>query len=98
MDARTGPALQGARRSPVDEEEPAMPDALNTVVCEPTLTPRERQVLTLLAGGETYWGIGRRLGISPHTVDTHLRRLRDKTGTSNRTQLVVLAIQRGYLT
>ncbi|MEE1813308.1 response regulator transcription factor [Streptomyces sp. BE133] len=50
-----------------------MPDTLNTVVCEPTLTPRERQVLTLLAGGETYWGIGRRLGISPHTVDTHLR-------------------------
>ncbi|MFE5090770.1 response regulator transcription factor [Streptomyces sp. NPDC056638] len=75
-----------------------MPDALKTVVCEPTLTPRKRQVLTLLAGGETYWGIGRRLGISPHTVDTHLRRLRDKTGTTNRTQLVVLAIQRGYLT
>ncbi|MFB7553230.1 response regulator transcription factor [Streptomyces sp. NPDC056154] len=73
-----------------------MPDALNTAVCEPALTPRERQVLTL-AGGETSWGIGRRLGISPHTVDTHLRRLRDKTGTTNRTQLVVLAIQRGYL-
>ncbi|MGW1190178.1 response regulator transcription factor [Streptomyces sp. NPDC002559] len=74
-----------------------MSNTLRTASCEPTLTPRERQVLTLLAGGETYWGIGRRLGISPHTVDTHLRRLRDKTGTANRTQLVVLALQRGYV-
>ncbi|MBT2472525.1 helix-turn-helix transcriptional regulator [Streptomyces sp. ISL-66] len=74
-----------------------MPDILKAAVCEPALTPRERQVLVLLAGGETYCGIGRRLGISPHTVDTHLRRLRDKTGTANRTQLVVLALQRGYV-
>ncbi len=68
-----------------------------TIVSAPALTPREKQVLTLLAGGETYWNIGRQLGISRHTVDTHLRRLRDKTGTANRTQLVVLAMQRGYL-
>ncbi|WP_035800288.1 response regulator transcription factor [Kitasatospora mediocidica] len=70
---------------------------LETIVSAPALTPREKQVLTLLAGGETYWNIGRQLGISRHTVDTHLRRLRDKTGTANRTQLVVLALQRGYL-
>ncbi|MFD9337762.1 response regulator transcription factor [Streptomyces sp. NPDC060028] len=74
-----------------------MPDTLKAAVCEPTLTPRERQVLALLAGGETYCCIGRRLGISPHTVDTHLRRLRDKTGTANRTQLAVFALQRGYV-
>lgn len=53
--------------------------------------------MALLVGGETYCGIGRMLGISPHTVDTHLRRLRDKTGTANRTQLVVFALQRGYV-
>jgi DNA-binding CsgD family transcriptional regulator len=70
---------------------------LEVMVPEPALTPREREVLSLLVDGETYWNIGRRLGISRHTVDTHLRRLRDKTGTANRTQLVVLALQRGYL-
>ncbi|MFD9304068.1 response regulator transcription factor [Streptomyces sp. NPDC060048] len=74
-----------------------MPDTLKAADCAFTPTPRERQVLALLAGGETYCGIGRRLGISPHTVDTYLRRLRDKTGTVNRTQLVVLALQRGYV-
>ncbi|CAL2069009.1 MULTISPECIES: response regulator transcription factor [Actinomycetes] len=70
---------------------------LETIVSTPALTPREKQVLTLLVGGETNWNIGRQLGISRHTVDTHLRRLRDKTGTTNRTQLVALALQRGYL-
>ncbi|MFI6149303.1 helix-turn-helix transcriptional regulator [Streptomyces sp. NPDC051109] len=74
-----------------------MPDTLKAAASEPALTPRERQVLVLLAGGETYCRIGRRLGISPHTVDTHLRRLRDKTGTANRTQLAVFALQRGYV-
>ncbi|MFI5531153.1 response regulator transcription factor [Kitasatospora sp. NPDC051853] len=63
----------------------------------PALTPREKQILALLADGSTYWGIARQLGISRHTVDTHLRHLRHKTRTSNRTQLAVLALQHGYL-
>ncbi|MEV6394676.1 helix-turn-helix transcriptional regulator [Streptomyces sp. NPDC051907] len=70
----------------------------DTVASPPELTPREKQVLALLVGGETYWSIARKLGISPHTVDTYLRRLRSKTGTANRTQLVVLALQQGYVT
>ncbi|MET9498302.1 helix-turn-helix transcriptional regulator [Streptomyces sp. NPDC006552] len=55
------------------------------------ITPREKQVLSLLAEGLTYGSIARRLGISPHTVDTHLRRLREKTGAANRMQLAVLS-------
>ncbi|MEV4442386.1 helix-turn-helix transcriptional regulator [Streptomyces sp. NPDC049577] len=69
----------------------------HTSAVPPVLTPREQQVLALLADGETYWAIARRLGISRHTVDTHLRRLRTKTGAANRTQLAVLALQRGYV-
>jgi len=57
---------------------------------QPPLTHREKQVLSLLAEGLTYGSIARRLGISPHTVDTHLRRLRAKTGAANRMQLAVL--------
>jgi DNA-binding CsgD family transcriptional regulator len=64
--------------------------------CEASFTPRERQVLSQLPGGATYQVIARRLGISTHTVDTYMRRLRTKTGTTNRTQLAVLAIQLGY--
>ncbi|MFD3589801.1 response regulator transcription factor [Streptomyces sp. NPDC058683] len=63
----------------------------------PPLTSRERQVLALLSEGATDWAIAHKLGISRHTVDTYLRRIRGKTGTANRTQLVVLALQEGYL-
>jgi len=52
-------------------------------------------VLTRLAGGATYAAIARDLGLSPHTVDTYLRRLRAKTGAGNRTQLVLLALRLG---
>lgn len=58
----------------------------------PDLTPREREILAQLPGGATYQAIARRLGLSPHTVDTYLRRVRSKTGLTNRTQLVVLAL------
>ncbi|WP_327286410.1 MULTISPECIES: helix-turn-helix transcriptional regulator [unclassified Streptomyces] len=62
----------------------------------PSFTPREQQVLVLLSEGETYCRIASRLGISRHTVDTYLRHLRRKTGTTNRTQLAVLASQLGF--
>ncbi|MFE9561168.1 response regulator transcription factor [Streptomyces sp. NPDC006487] len=70
-----------------------MTDPLAT---SPQFSDRETDVLGLLIGGGTYCAIARQLGISPHTVDTYLRRLRVKTGTANRTQLVVLALQQGY--
>jgi DNA-binding CsgD family transcriptional regulator len=57
------------------------------------LTSREREILVKLCEGETYQAIARGLGISPHTVDTHIRRLRRKAGVTNRSQLVVLAMQ-----
>ncbi len=56
------------------------------------LSKRERQVLDLLAEGKTNDAIARRLTISPHTVDTYLRRIRAKTGISNRARLIVFAM------
>jgi DNA-binding CsgD family transcriptional regulator len=61
-----------------------------------SFTPRERQILAQLPGGATYQTIASHLGISPHTVDTYMRRLRVKLGVTNRTQLAVLAIQLGF--
>lgn len=66
-------------------------------VVHPALSPRERQILAELSDGATYQAIGRRLGLSPHTVDSYVRRLRSKTGTANRVQLTVLAFRLGYL-
>ncbi|MCC0100174.1 helix-turn-helix transcriptional regulator [Streptomyces flavotricini] len=63
----------------------------------PALTGRERQVLCMLSSGDTVSSIARQLGLSPHTVDTYLRRLRTKTGTANRTQLTVFAVRNGYV-
>ncbi|MFJ8011042.1 response regulator transcription factor [Streptomyces sp. NPDC096339] len=62
----------------------------------PTLTPREQEVLAYLAQGDTYRMIACRMGLSPHTVDTYLRRLRSKTGAANRTQLTHIAFRMGY--
>ncbi|WP_055527399.1 response regulator transcription factor [Streptomyces graminilatus] len=60
------------------------------------LSPREQEVLAHLAQGCTYRMIARRMGLSPHTVDTYVRRLRGKTGSVNRIQLAHLAFQLGY--
>ncbi|WP_369377937.1 response regulator transcription factor [Streptomyces sp. cg36] len=57
----------------------------------PAFTARERELLGHLAQGATDRAIARRMALSPHTVDTYLRRLRSKTGTSNRVQLAIVA-------
>ncbi|MEZ0069274.1 DNA-binding CsgD family transcriptional regulator/lambda repressor-like predicted transcriptional regulator [Streptacidiphilus sp. MAP12-20] len=58
----------------------------------PSFSPREIEVLEHLLKGVTYGTIARRLQLSPHTVDTYLRRIRAKTGSANRTQLALLAV------
>ncbi|MFF0294379.1 response regulator transcription factor [Kitasatospora sp. NPDC004615] len=52
---------------------------------------RELQVLHLVGEGASYATIARRLGLSPHTVDTYLRRIRAKSGVSSQVQLALLA-------
>lgn len=56
------------------------------------LSRREREVLVHLAEGHTYCTIARRMGLSIHTVDTYLRRIRGKTGATTRVQLAFLAM------
>ncbi len=52
---------------------------------------RELQVLHLVGEGASYAMIARRLGLSPHTVDTYLRRIRAKSGVTSQVQLALLA-------
>ncbi|WP_168161464.1 helix-turn-helix transcriptional regulator [Oceanicola sp. S124] len=54
-----------------------------------TLTPRERQVLRLLADGRPNKVIARELSVSAHTVKLHIHRIMGKLGVSNRTEAAI---------
>jgi|SRR6187200_2150421 two-component system response regulator DegU len=66
----------------------------------PTTTPlskREKQILQLVANGSTTKEVARDLGISPHTVKTHLERIFEKLGANDRAQAVAIAIRTGLV-
>jgi two-component system, NarL family, response regulator NreC len=57
------------------------------------LTPREREVLRLIALGHTSVEIAAKLGLSPRTIETHRARIHRKLGLDTRAELVHYAIQ-----
>ena len=61
------------------------------------LSPREREVIRLIAAGQSSKEIGRALAISPRTVDTYRDRLRDKLGLRSVAEVVLYAVQYGML-
>ena len=61
------------------------------------LTPREIEVLSLLAEGASNKSIGRRLGISVHTVKFHVASLLDKFEAIGRTDAVTHAVRLGLI-
>jgi DNA-binding CsgD family transcriptional regulator/tetratricopeptide (TPR) repeat protein len=61
------------------------------------LSPRESDVLRLLAGGRSNREIGRALFISEHTAANHVRSILRKTGCANRTEAASYAIRRGLV-
>lgn len=61
------------------------------------LTGREREVLALLAKGRSNREVGDALNISENTVRIHVSRILDKLGVADRTQAVLLAIQKGLV-
>jgi DNA-binding CsgD family transcriptional regulator len=64
---------------------------------EVLLTPRELEVLTLLAEGLSNKAIARRLGISVHTAKFHVGALIDKLDAVGRTDAVAHAARRGVI-
>jgi DNA-binding NarL/FixJ family response regulator len=62
------------------------------------LTPREREVLELIAEGLPNKAIARELGISEHTAKFHVGSVLGKLGASSRAEAVTLATRRGLLT
>jgi DNA-binding NarL/FixJ family response regulator len=63
----------------------------------PQLTERELEVLQLAAGGHTNREIGNRLSISARTVQVHLSNVFGKLGVGSRTEAVLYAVRRGWL-
>lgn len=64
---------------------------------EQQLTPREREILRLLADGLSSDEVAVAIHVSSETVRTHLRNAMTKLGAKNRTHAVVLAIKGGFI-
>ncbi len=63
----------------------------------PVLSPREREVLDLIAGGLSIPAIATQLFLAPSTVKTHVQRLYEKLGVSDRAAAVAEAMRRRLL-
>jgi DNA-binding NarL/FixJ family response regulator len=61
---------------------------------DPVLSAREDQVLQYIARGYTHYQIARRLGISQHTVNTYVKRIREKLDVGNKADLTRAAMLR----
>ncbi len=64
----------------------------------PQLSPREKEVLQLLADGLGVAQISRKLFISESTTKTHISKLYEKLGAANRAQALMTALRLGLLT
>ena len=64
---------------------------------DPNLTPRERDVLVLLAEGASNKAIARQLGISVHTAKFHVSSLLEKFDATGRTDVVAHAARLGVI-
>src|ERR1700730_17691114 len=63
----------------------------------PVLSPREREVLKLIAGGNSIPAMAKELYLAPSTVKTHVQRLYEKLGVGDRAAAVAEAMRRKLL-
>lgn len=61
------------------------------------LTPREREVVNLIARGYSYRETAHRLGISVKTLESHMGHIFEKLSVASRHELAALAYQEGYV-
>ena len=78
----------GIARLLMEPSEPAVQELL---------TPRQIEVLTLLARGNSSKEIGYALGLSPKTVDVHRSRIMERLGVRDAASLVVYAVRKGLV-
>jgi DNA-binding NarL/FixJ family response regulator len=97
--AGEAPTVAAARTAGHDADAIVLSSATPPTQDPPSesLTPRELDVLHVLAEGLPNKAIARRLGISDQTVKFHLASICGKLGAQNRTDAVRLAIQRALI-
>jgi DNA-binding NarL/FixJ family response regulator len=61
----------------------------------PNLSPREREIMNLMAQGCTAQDVGYQVGVSVETVRTHVRNVIRKLQARNRVHAIAIALQRG---
>ena len=72
-------------------------DGGNAPAMMQSLTPREREVLMLLADGETTTSAASLLGVNESTIRTHVERMRNKLAVNTRAAVVAEGFRLGYL-
>ena len=92
-------AARHAASSPRSFSAPDLADAMRRRMTPtgPQLSPREREVLSLLAEGLGVAQISRRLYISDSTTKTHISKLYEKLGAGNRAQAIMAALKQGLI-
>jgi DNA-binding NarL/FixJ family response regulator len=76
---------------------PHPPQAAGVATANSSLTPRETEILRLVAKGLNFKEIGGVLSLSPHTVTTHVKRIYQKLAVHSRGEAVYEASQLGLL-
>lgn len=79
------------------EGEPFEDETSDEHAMRPTLSPREAEVLALLAEGAPNKVIARRLNISVHTAKFHVAAILIKLGAANRTDAIAIAMRQGLV-
>ncbi|MEI9414198.1 response regulator transcription factor, partial [Mesorhizobium sp. Cs1321R2N1] len=77
--------------------EPFEDEVLDEHAARPALSPREAEVLALLAEGAPNKVIARRLNISVHTAKFHVAAILIKLGAANRTDAIAIAMRQGLV-
>lgn len=81
--------------------ETYLPDDISRQLVElqlgPSITPREREIISLIARGSANKEIGHTLGIAEDTVKQHVSRILQKLGVKDRAQAATEAIRRGII-
>ena len=82
--------------SPVDDEPIREAENVNRARLR-DLTPRESEILSLLAGGSNTRQIAERLVISEKTVKTHVQNILRKLGAASRLEAAAMAVRAGFV-
>jgi len=97
--ARSGPRFETALAAFAAPAHAVAPSAVFELhSATETLTPRESEILSLLALGLTNKEIAQRLVVSPRTVETHVERVLGKLGVNTRARAIAKAVRGGLVT